>query len=199
MAETIAPKPLKPAVAQGMQGLSRRQIEEHYTLYQGYVNKVNEIRQKLETADRAAANQTYSDIRALKVELSFALNGVKLHELYFDNLGGQGSKATGRALQLIERDFGTYEKWEADFRASGILARGWVVMAYDEDGKLYNYIADAHNSYGIWGATPILIMDTYEHAYIIDYGVRRPPYIDAFMKNIDWNEVNRRLEKAGAR
>ncbi len=192
-------KPLKPALFE-MDGISRNQIEQHYTLYQGYVNKVNEIRQKLETADRSAANQTYSEIRELKVELSFALDGVKLHEAYFDNLGGKGGQPTGEVADAINREFGSFEKWAEDFKASGISARGWVVLAYDmENDTLFNYIADDHNTYGIWNAIAILVLDTYEHAYMIDYGVKRPPYIDAFMRNIDWSVVEDRLKKAKAR
>lgn len=83
--------------------------------------------------------------------------------------------------------------------ASGVAARGWVVLAYDlDDGLLHNYSADAHDQGGIWGAVPLLVLDTYEHAYMIDYGVKRAPYIDAFMKNIDWDEVNQRLERVKA-
>ncbi len=198
MADQITAKPLKDSLFQ-MDGISRNQIEQHYTLYQGYVNKVNEIRGKLESADRAAANQTYSDIRELKVELSFALDGVKLHDAYFNNLGGKGGPASGKAGELIGRDFGSFDAWQADLKASGTSARGWVIMAYDlDDHKLSNFIADDHNTYGIWNAVPILVLDTYEHAYMIDYGVKRPPYIDAFLRNIDWDEVNRRLQVAGA-
>lgn len=195
MAQEISAKPLK--ITQAMEGISQRQVDEHYSiLYKGYVTKVNEIRAGLETVDRSKANQTYSALRALKTEESFALNGVKLHEAYFDNLGGKGGRATGKILELIVRDFGSYEAWEADFKASGIAARGWVVLAYDlDDGRLHNYSSDAHNQGGIWSAVPLLVLDTYEHAYGIDYGVKRPPYIEAFMKNIDWAEVNARLAK----
>jgi len=177
-----------------LDGISRRQIEEHYTLYEGYVKKTNELRSKIPSADKAAANQTFSDLRELKVELSFAWNGVKLHEGYFANLGPSG-RPGDKLRQLVERSYGSMEEWEADFKASGICARGWVICAYDfDENRLYNYIADAHNSYGIWNAVPILILDTYEHAYMIDYGVKRQPYIDAFWKNINWDEVNRRVE-----
>ncbi|MCL5961008.1 MAG: Fe-Mn family superoxide dismutase [Chloroflexi bacterium] len=197
--QRIEAKELRPADLK-LDGISQRQIEEHYnTLYKGYVNKVNEIWEKLETVDRSTANQTYSSLRALKTDESFAVNGVKLHEAYFENLGGKGGKPTGRILELIERDFGSYEAWEADFKASGLAARGWVVLACDEDfGKmLRNYSQDAHNAGSIWNAIPILVLDTYEHAYFLDYGVKRAPYIDAFMRNIDWHVVNERVLKLG--
>ncbi|MGE5618922.1 MAG: superoxide dismutase [Sphingomonadaceae bacterium] len=195
--QEISAKPLTPNLFE-MDGISRRQIEEHYTLYQGYVNKTNEIRSKLETVDLSKANQTFSDVRELKVELSFAWNGVKLHELYFENLGGKGGRPEGKVLAALESSYGSFDRWVEDLKASAISARGWVVAALDEDGRIYNYVADAHNSYGIWKAIPLLVLDTYEHAYVIDYGVKRPPYVDAFLKNIDWEPVARRLEKAGA-
>ena len=194
MAEVVA-KPLAAELFQ-LNGISRRQIEEHYTLYQGYVNKTNEIRSKLEAVDRSKANQTFSEVRELKVELSFAWNGVKLHEAYFDNLGGGGGKPTGKLLQAIETNFGSYESWLEDLKASGLSARGWVVDAWDQDdGRIYNYVADAHNSHGIWRAVPLLVLDTYEHAYMIDYGVKRAPYIDAFVNNINWEAVVKRLDE----
>ena len=195
MTQEIVAKELK--LTQEMKGISKQQIEEHYSiLYKGYVAKVNEIRAGLETVDRSKANQTYSALRALKTEESFALNGVKLHEAYFDNLGGKGGKPDGNILSLIERDFGSYEVWEEDFKASGIAARGWVVLVYDlDDGRLHNYSSDAHNQGGVWSALPLLVLDTYEHAYMIDYGVKRPSYIDAFMQNIDWDVVNKRVAK----
>jgi Fe-Mn family superoxide dismutase len=180
-----------------MKGFSERQLEEHHgVLYKGYVNKLNEIRKSMESVDYSKANQTYSHLRALKIEETFALNGIKLHEAYFDNMGGSGGKATGAALEMIKRDFGSYEAWEKDFKATGMAVRGWVVLAYDlEDGTLHNIGNDAHNVGPIWNAIPILVMDTYEHAYMIDYGVKRPPYIDAFMNVIDWDVVNERVAK----
>jgi Fe-Mn family superoxide dismutase len=194
VAEQLSKKPLKNKEIPGI--LSEKQLSDHYTLYEGYVNKTNEIWQAYETVDRSKANQTYSAFRALKSEESFALNGVKLHEAYFYNMGGKGGRPTGKIAELIERDFGSFEKWEEDFKASAIAARGWVVLAYDlDDHRLHNYSQDAHNVGAIWAAVPLLVIDTYEHAYTIDYGVRRPPYIDNFMKTIDWDEVNARLEK----
>jgi superoxide dismutase, Fe-Mn family len=180
-----------------MEGFSQRQLDEHHgVLYKGYVTKLNEIRKQMESVDYSKANQTFSELRALKIEETFALNGIKLHEAYFDNMGGGGGKAAGRALAMIERDFGSYEAWEKDFRATGMAVRGWVVLAYDlESGTLHIIGNDSHNLGPVWNAVPVLVMDTYEHAYMIDYGVKRPPYIDAFMNVIDWDVVNERLER----
>jgi Fe-Mn family superoxide dismutase len=178
-----------------LDGISSRQIREHFTLYDGYVAKTNEIRLRLQDADRIAANQTFSDLRELKVELSFALNGVKLHEAYFGNLGGKGSQPSGKTRSLIEKSFGSVEEWQADLRATGMAGRGWAITAFDfDDNLLHNYIADAHNTYGIWNALPIIVLDTYEHAYVIDFGVKRAPYLDAFFNNLNWNEINTRID-----
>ncbi|EEG76117.1 superoxide dismutase [Dethiobacter alkaliphilus] len=195
----LKPKELKTSK---MEGFSEKQLEDHHgVLYKGYVNKVNEIRKQMASVDYDKANQTYSELRALKIEETFALNGIKLHEAYFENMGGSGGKATGKALELIEKYFGSYEAWEKDFKKTGLAVRGWVVLAYDlEDGTLHNFGSDSHNLGPIWNAVPVLVLDTYEHAYMIDYGVKRPPYIDAFMNVIDWDVVNARLAKIeGAR
>ncbi|MCC6443883.1 MAG: superoxide dismutase [Armatimonadetes bacterium] len=180
-----------------LEGISETTVREHWKLYEGYVKKANEILTKLQTADRSKANQTYSDLRELKVEYTFALGGARNHEIYFAHLGGKGGPATGRAVSLIRRDFGSFENWAADLKATGIAARGWVWLAYDHNTKrLFNYIGDAQNTYPVWDASPILALDTYEHAYWLDYQTRRGDYIDAFFKNLDWKVVNDRLARA---
>lgn len=175
-----------------LEGISKQTMESHYKLYEGYVKKANEILEKLETADRdpAKANQTYSELRELKVELSFAIGGVKNHVNYFSVLGGKGGQPGSDLLAAIEKDFGSFDAWATDLKASGIAARGWVWLAYDWDsGKLFNYVGDAQNSYPIWNCTMLLALDTYEHAYWLDYQQNRAAYIDTFMKNIDWEPV----------
>jgi len=196
MSEEIKVKPLK--FTKELQGISKRQMSEHHdVLYAGYVRKTNEIRSKVKAADLAEANPTFSLIRELKLEESFAVNGVKLHEGYFDNLGGDGVPS-GTILDLIKEDFGSYEDWEREFKALGIASRGWVILAYDwDDGKLHNYLCDFHNQGGVWSCTPLLILDVYEHAYFLDYATARKSYIEAFMKNVDWTFVDSLIEKHG--
>lgn len=183
-------------------GITRKTHDEHYELYKGYVTKVNEIRTKLAALgapDATKANQTFSDLRELKVEYSFALGGVKNHELYFGHLGGKGGEADGAAADAIKASFGSFDNWKADLKATGVAARGWVWLALDlHDGSLFNYIGDAQNTYPIWGAVPILGLDVYEHAYFIDFGRARAKYIDAFFKVIDWDAVNANLKAAKA-
>jgi superoxide dismutase, Fe-Mn family len=177
-----------------MEGISEKTMLEHEKLYQGYIKKYNEIMQKLselKDEDFTNANQIYSHIRELKMELSFAVGGVKNHEIYFGHLGGKGGKPEGDLLEQLVKDFGSYENWERDLKASALAARGWVWLAWDNDyGYLFNYIGDAQNTFPVWNSVPILALDTYEHAYFIDYGVARAKYVEAFLKNLDWNVVS---------
>ncbi len=180
-----------------LNGISVRTMEEHYELYKGYIGKVNEIQKKLDGADRAAANQIYSEYRGLRVDLSFAIGGVKNHEIYFAHLGGKGGQPGGRVKELIQRDFPGVDPWLADFKAAGMAARGWVWLAYDHDMNiLTTAVGDAQNTFPVWNATPILALDVYEHAYWIDFGRARAKYIDAFFNNLDWGVVEQNLERA---
>jgi Fe-Mn family superoxide dismutase len=188
--EQIAPRELKPELSE-LDGISRATIEAHYKLYQGYVNKRNEILGKLAEVDAASANQVYSELRALKVDLSFAIGGIKNHEVYFEHLGGSGGAPTGAVADLLKRDFGSVDAWRADLKATGMASRGWAWTAYDwDEGRLFNYVGDAQNTFPIWNATPLVALDVYEHAYFLDYQTDRASYIDAFFDNLDWDVVN---------
>jgi len=188
--EQIAPRALKPALLE-LDGISRAAVEAHYKLYEGYVSKRNEILGRLSSVDADAANQVYSDIRALKVDLSFAIGGIKNHELYFEHLGGSGGDPTGAVEDLLERDFGSVAAWRTDLKATGMAARGWAWTAYDwDEGRLFNYIGDAQNTFPVWNATPLVALDVYEHAYFLDYQTDRASYIDVFLANVDWGVVN---------
>jgi Fe-Mn family superoxide dismutase len=188
-AKTFSPKIYE------MKGISKKAVEEHLKLYNGYIAKYNEIMEmlgKLTDDDYAKANQSYSLIRELKVELTFALGGVVNHEIYFGHLGGAGGKPSGSLLRQIEKDFGSFEKYKQDMKATGIAARGWVWTAWNyNEERLFNYIGDAQNSYPVWGCLPIVALDTYEHAYFMDFGTARASYIDSFFENIDWEVVER--------
>jgi superoxide dismutase, Fe-Mn family len=180
-----------------LNGISARTMEEHYELYKGYIGKVNEIQKKLDAADRTTANQIYSEYRGLRVDLSFAIGGVKNHEIYFAHLGGKGGQPGGRVMEGIKRDFPSYDLWLADFKAAGMAARGWAWLAYDHDWNvLTTAVGDAQNTFPLWNATPILAMDVYEHAYWIDFGRARAKYIDAFFNNLDWGVVEQNLDRA---
>lgn len=186
----------KPLPYTSLDGLSENQLKQHHdVLYGGYVKKVNEIQEKLKNVDLSEANSTFSMIRELKLEETFAVDAVKLHEGYFANLGGNG-QISGPIQDMISEDYGSYENWEKDFKAAGIGARGWVVLAYDMDwNTVHNYSLDAHNFGDIFTAIPLFILDVYEHAYFIDYGTNRKDYIEAFMRNSNWDYVNSLIEK----
>jgi Fe-Mn family superoxide dismutase len=194
----ISPKTFSSKIFQ-MKGISKKTVEEHLKLYQGYVNKYNEIQEKLAALtddDFSKANQVYSTIRALKTELSFAWGGVVNHEIYFGHLGGKGGLPKGSLLKQIEKDFGSFENYKKDLKATGIAARGWVWTAWNEkEERLFNYLGDAQNTFPVWYAKPILALDTYEHAYFIDYGVNRASYIDAFFENLDWEVIEENFDK----
>jgi superoxide dismutase, Fe-Mn family len=188
--EEIAPRELKPRLHE-LDGISRETVEAHYKLYEGYVAKRNEILGKLAEVDLSAANQVYSEVRALKVDLTFAVGGIKNHEIYFEHLGGDGGAPDGAIEELIERDFGSSDAWRADLKATGMGGRGWSWTAYDwDEGRLFNYLGDTQNTYPIWNATPLVALDVYEHAYFLDYQTDRGSYIDAFFANLDWATVN---------
>ncbi len=181
-----------------MKGISKKTIEEHLKLYQGYVVKYNEILEKLAGLtddDFAKANQSFSMIRELKVELTFAWGGITNHEIYFSHLAGKGGMPSSDLKKQIEKDFGSYEHYKKDVKATGIAARGWVWTAWNwREMRLFNYLGDAQNTYPVWHSTPIMALDTYEHAYFIDYGVARGNYIDAFFENLDWEKVAKNFE-----
>ncbi|MDP3891472.1 superoxide dismutase [Nocardioides sp.] len=182
-----------------MKGISKKTVDEHLKLYAGYINKYNEIQEKLAALkedDYVKANQVFSNSRELKVELSFAWGGGINHEIYFSYLGGQGGAPAGGLLNQIIEDFGSFDVFKKDLKATGISARGWVFTGWNKrEGRLFNYLSDSQNTYMMWGVKPIIALDTYEHAYFIDYGVNRAGYIDAFFDNLDWVKIEERFDK----
>jgi Fe-Mn family superoxide dismutase len=180
-------------------GIQAKTHEEHLKLWQGYANKTNEIRKALAELDTdpAKANQIYSQMRALKANYAFAYGGYVNHNVYFETLGGNGGPASGDVANLINETYGSFEKWAADWKASGIAGRGWVYLGYDhEEERVWNYLGDSQDTYPAWNNTLLLAMDVYEHAYYLDFQTARAKYIDAYMGTIDWAAVNARLKKA---
>jgi Fe-Mn family superoxide dismutase len=184
-------KPL-PFDQEKLDGISAKTLAIHHDkLYAGYVAKVNEIDEKLaalRASGQYAGNATYSELRGLKDAETFAVNGVYLHEWYFDVLGGSGSAADAPELStaLVEK-WGSLEDGLKYFSACAMAARGWSVLCWDtKAGALKHYNSDAHNQGGIWGCLPIIVVDCYEHAYFADYGSDKGAYISAFWKNFNW-------------
>jgi len=183
-----------------LKGISAKTVEIHHgKLYKGYVDKSNEVSEKLgelRRSGKADGNQTYSELRGLKLGETFATNGVYLHENYFSILGGDGVPK-GEVLKAIEEKFGSFEEFKTYFSACGMAARGWAILAWDmHEKRLMQYNCDAQNHGGIWGAIPIIAMDVYEHSYFIDTGSDRKAYIEAFFNNLNWNKIEEFYQRA---
>jgi Fe-Mn family superoxide dismutase len=190
---------IKKALNTDGKGISAATHKAHLTLWQGYANQTNNIRKALAELDTdpAKGNQIYSQTRALKVNYAFALGGYKNHNVYFDTLGGGGGPATGDISTLIGEAYGSFEKWAADFKITGISSRGWAFLGYDrEEGRVFNFAGDSQDTFPQWGVDLVLALDVYEHAYYLDYQTARAKYIDAWFGNVDWDAVNARLKKA---
>jgi Fe-Mn family superoxide dismutase len=179
-----------------LKGISVKTNEAHYKLYQGYVNKRNEIEEKVKSFDKSKGNATYSEIGEAKRQETFAANGMVLHDMWFNSLWGDGNPK-GEILRAIEKDFGSMETWQQDFKATAMSARGWAILALDpSDGRLHNFLIDLQNQGHVAGTIPILGLDVFEHAYFIDYATDRKTYVDNFFQNINWNYVNKRYNYA---
>jgi Fe-Mn family superoxide dismutase len=194
-----------PAFEKELRGISRKNLEDHYKLYEGYIKKSNALRARLNQEEiYAEGNQVYSDLRVVSIEYTFALLGFKNHELYFGHLGGEGGEPNGRFAELLEGEFkpGGVEGWKKAVRQAAMSARGWVMVGYDlNDGSLFNYIMDTQNLWAVYNMVPVLAIDVYEHAYAVDYGATpagRQQYLEAFFDNLDWDHVNRQLAQAEA-
>lgn len=183
---------IKPLTFESLEGISDKTLAIHHDkLYAGYVKKVEEISSalgELRKSGAATGNATFSQFRALKDAETFAVNGVYLHEWYFDGLGGDGDAAKAPELsKSLAEKWGTVEEGLKYFSEAGMAARGWSVLCWDiKAGKLKHYNSDAHNQGGVWGCVPVIVLDVYEHAYFIDFGSDRKAYIEAFWKNFDW-------------
>ncbi|WP_242342892.1 superoxide dismutase [Anaeromyxobacter terrae] len=192
------PRPL-PFDPSKLRGLSERLIRSHWeNNYCGAVKALNVVEQRLAAMldDPVLPPYVYGD---LKREELLRTGSVGLHELYFANLGGDG-EADDAIHRVLSRAFGTFSTWEAEFRrTANALAggSGWAVLALGPEGDLHNYWAWDHTS-GAPGSRPLLVLDMYEHAYHLDYGAAAARYVDAFMQNVDWEEVSRRLADATA-
>jgi len=172
-------------------------LKNHFTLYQGYVTNTNKLADSLTlmVTEGKAGLPEYNEV---KRHFGWEFNGMRLHELYFANLknGGTVLNSETSLAQKINDEFGSLENWEKDFRSTGaIRGIGWTILYYDPVGdRLFNCWIDEHNTGNLTGAKPILVMDVFEHAFILDYGIKRADYIEAFFKNINWEEASTRLE-----
>lgn len=180
----------------GMEGFSEILLKNHFTLYQGYVTNTNKLIDTLDIMLKEGKSAT-PEFAELKRRLGWEFNGMRLHEYYFENLGGkEGINKEGKLAKKLVEDFGSYELWEKDFKAVGTMRGiGWAVLYQDiTNGKLINFWINEHDVSHPAGCNPILIMDVFEHAFMIDYGLKRADYIEAFFKNINWASAESRLK-----
>ncbi|MEM3659290.1 MAG: Fe-Mn family superoxide dismutase [Thermoproteota archaeon] len=183
----------------GLKGFSDQLLKNHFTLYQGYVNNTNKLIDALSTLLKEGKTSS-PEYAELKRRLGWEWNGMRLHEYYFGNMTKNSIELDkdSKLYKKIVEDFGSYENWEKDFKGVGTMRGiGWATLYYDpEAGRLLNVWINEHDMGHLSGAKLILIMDVFEHAYMIDYGLKRADYIEAFFKAIDWKTVEERFEKA---
>ena len=181
----------------GMEGFSETLIKNHFTLYQGYVTNTNKVSELLEQMlkDGKAGTPEYAE---LKRRFGWEFNGMRLHEYYFENLGGKtGPAKDGKLARGLMAAFGSHENWEKDFRATGAMRGiGWVVLYEDAAAnRLFNVWINEHDVAHLAGCNPVLIMDVFEHAFMIDYGLKRADYIEAFFRNVNWAAAEARIRR----
>jgi len=180
----------------GMEGFSETLLKNHFILYQGYVTNTNKV---LDTLDQMLKDGKTgaSEFAELKRRLGWEFNGMRLHEYYFENLGGKGGiDKDGKLAKKLAEGFGSYEAWEKDFKGTGTMRGiGWAALYQDnQSGRLINFWINEHDVSHPAGCSLILIMDVFEHAFMLDYGLKRADYIEAFFKNIDWKAAEARLK-----
>lgn len=180
----------------GLPGFSDTLLTNHFTLYEGYVKNTNALAGKLKTLaeNGEVASPEFSE---LKRRFGWEWNGMRMHELYFSNLTKEATALTHETIRskMIEV-YGSYENWEKNFVATGAMRGiGWVVLVHDQiSGKLYNVWVNEHDGGHLVGTTPLLVMDVFEHAFVLDYGLKRADYISVFMRSINWSVVEKRFE-----
>lgn len=175
-----------------VEGFSKTQIEKHLELYRGYVNGTNKLTAKIREIDPASDPAHF---RALHIDQSYALNGALLHQYYFENMSGANTPPSEWFQDLINKEFINWDNYMNQFNTLGKKFRGWVVTGYNMlDHRIHNYGLDSHNEYYPAHVVPILVMDVYEHAYMIDFDTNRGKYLETFVNNIDWAVVEARLK-----
>ena len=179
----------------GMNGFSKELLENHFKLYNGYVAKTRMALDTLHEMLKSEKQDSY-EFGELKRRLGWEFNGMRLHELYFDALGGNGRLDMNSTLaKKITEQFDSVDRWMVDFKSTGKMRGiGWAVLYLDQTtGKLIDFWINEHDGGHPGGCTPLLIMDVFEHAFMLDYGLDKSAYIEAFFKNIDWEKVQARM------
>jgi superoxide dismutase, Fe-Mn family len=176
----------------GMQGFSDTLLQNHFKLYAGYVANTNKGAALMKTL--TPGSPEYAEVRR---RFGWEFNGMRLHELYFDNLakGGKSFDPASELSQLMMKEFGHFDDWKKDFLSvASFRGIGWVILAYDPVGKsLFNVWINEHDAGHLAGAVPLLVLDVFEHAFVTDYGLNKAEYIASFFSAIDWSAVGNRL------
>jgi len=179
----------------GVEGLSDDLLENHFSLYEGYVKNTNVLLEILDT--KTPGDIEYSELQR---RFGWEFNGMRLHELYFENLTKNAVNLTSKCSlsQKIDKIYGDYDNWKRNFVAvASMRGIGWAVLYYDKKSdELFNIWVNEHDSGHLAGCIPIIVCDCFEHAYILDYGIKRADYIDAFFKNLNWSVVEDRFKAA---
>lgn len=179
-----------------MEGFTEDLLHNHFQLYKGYVKNTNDLLGRLDVLRKEERAGSY-EYGELKRRLGWEWNGMRLHELYFDNLGGKKPlDENGSLVELLRPTFGGVEQWKQDFKATGgTRGIGWVVLYFDEVGKrAMNSWINEHDTAHLAGSKPLLVMDMWEHAFMLDYQLDKSSYMDAFLRNVDWDAVSSRLD-----
>ena len=180
----------------GMEGFSDTLLNNHFTLYKGYVTNTNKALDTISAMlkDGKGAAPEFAE---MKRRSGWEFNGMRLHEYYFENLGAKAALNTeGKLGKLIAANFGSYDTWLQDFKATATMRGiGWVILYQDSvGGRLFNQWINEHDVGHPAGCQPVLILDVFEHAFLTDYGLKRADYIEAFLKNINWAVAESRVK-----
>lgn len=184
-----------------MEGFSEKQISEHLKLYAGYVKNINLLEEKIaalkENAHSISSGQAEEiAIAELKRRQGFEFNGMRLHEYYFEQLGGNGEIKNGNGLmKVLSEQYGSFDAWLTDFKQTAMMrGTGWAILYQDiQEKKFFNVWVNSHEDGHLAGLTPLLVLDVWEHAFLFDYlPSQRKDYIEAFFKNLRWEVVEKR-------
>ncbi len=176
-----------------LKGISDKQLQAHFGLYKGYVARINLMEEELKKADKSHTNYSWGHWSELKRREAVAFNGAYLHQFYFENLGPKGQPSPELA-SAIDAAFGSYDEFVKDLKATALCTIGWVVVTKSRvDGQLHTYLMTEHHTGFPVLQDIVLVLDSYEHAFAIDYGTDRGSYIDAFVDNINWEVINARF------
>ena len=181
----------------GTPGFSDQLLKNHFTLYQGYVTNTNKLSDKLGALSKEGkgADPEFAELRR---RFGWEYNGMKLHELYFGNMtkSAPAKPADVHVTKKLTEEFGSFEAWGKDLKATGAMRGiGWAILYYDvAAGRLFNTWVNEHDMGHLAGSTPLLVLDVFEHAFMIDYGLKRADYLEAFWKAIDWTVVAERFD-----